>query len=619
VCSDFYTAVNAPWIRTHAPRGGEAYVDPFALAAQRNDREMLKLLQAAAADPGEAGTARRTAGDFYASCMNVAAIERAGNAPLAEELGRIDAVTDRSSMAAELARLHDRGIPAFFSIGPAYALRSGRVVAEIGPEMPTMREFAVLQSPPNDHAALKELVSYAWQLFMQAGDSASIAAGEAGVAVMLRLQLAAATGDENAVPQDGRTLSAAAQFARIVPGFKWNAYLRIRDLNPRAAVNVGSLKYARALADVLQRTSLVELRSYLRFELLSSQTDYLASAYRRIEYARADGGMADAYSSRSEMCVENTVATLPRESAALWRASHDVTGIERRANRVIASVRNALRSLIERANWLSPAMRGVLSRRLEATRVAFESEALPEAAAEPVLDRSDFAGNALALTRRHVLTGLQAIGLPQKGAGLLEIEPTDVDPFFLSQSNMIVLPWGMLTTPVLGQQASFASDLGSLGTIVGHEFVHALDPRWIADYEPNVAFRPRVDLAGYNERLACVAQELTEYRDLDGARLAPARVVDEAFADLGGAEAGYVALPRTDATSVRQFFAAFARVHASNVDRSAVGPLRDDDEHPPDRVRVDATLANMPEFALAFNCPGRAPMVHPPRVRCSAW
>src|SRR5205085_3655234 len=71
--------------------------------------------------------------DDYASCMDEAAIEHAGLAPLAAELRRIDALRTLAESVASLAALHKLGAEALFTLYavPDFA-DAGRVMAALG-------------------------------------------------------------------------------------------------------------------------------------------------------------------------------------------------------------------------------------------------------------------------------------------------------------------------------------------------------------------------------------------------------------------------------------------------------------------------------------------------------
>ena len=317
--------------------------------------------------------------------------------------------------------------------------------------------------------------------------------------------------------------------------------------------------------------------------------------------------------------MQTTVDLLPRETDVLWRQTHDVTAIERRARNVIARVQHAIRQLIVEAKWLSPVFRQALERRLDAVTIAFESQPLRGNQSEPVLRRDTFEANAVLLMRRHVARILASIGHPLRSAGLVELTPIEVDADYRYDLNVIELPWGILQSPILSGPSNVASDIGSLGTLIGHEYMHALDPRVRYVGEPTRQTQWGRDLRHYRQRIACVAGQLSIFRDADGARLDVANDTDEAFADLGGLEAAYRALPKTDRASTSRFFVAFAHTLVGIVDRSELASMRQDDVHPPFRFRVDATVADVQAFARLFHCAKSEPMMQSARQRCSAW
>src|SRR5262249_27215690 len=84
----------------------------FDVLSELNLEKLRAILEAAAAgsDP-----ATRKIGDFYASCMDEAAIEAKGLAALAPELARIDAITSAADLAALVAHHHENGARGFFS------------------------------------------------------------------------------------------------------------------------------------------------------------------------------------------------------------------------------------------------------------------------------------------------------------------------------------------------------------------------------------------------------------------------------------------------------------------------------------------------------------------------
>ena len=94
-CSDFYEFACGSWIKnTQIPEDQSKWYRSSVLA-EKNETKLKEFLEADAASPG--GAYGKQLGDYYASCMDETAIEKAGTAPLHPYL-------------AEVAKVHDSGL-----------------------------------------------------------------------------------------------------------------------------------------------------------------------------------------------------------------------------------------------------------------------------------------------------------------------------------------------------------------------------------------------------------------------------------------------------------------------------------------------------------------------------
>jgi len=90
--------------------------DALANWQDHNEKVEIGLLEGAAVvKPGRSALDQKI-GDYFASCMDTATIEKKGSAPFKGELDRIRAMRDEPDVG-EIARLHHMGVGALFLFG----------------------------------------------------------------------------------------------------------------------------------------------------------------------------------------------------------------------------------------------------------------------------------------------------------------------------------------------------------------------------------------------------------------------------------------------------------------------------------------------------------------------
>ena len=122
-CRDFYAQANADWL-TANPVTGSGMQSALGQLAQRARQQQIDLLTA---DMQVQGGVAKLLGDFWASGIDEAAVERDGANPIAPLLSRVDAIRRSKDIPAAIAALHQVGIPVVFNFSADVDLQdSGR-------------------------------------------------------------------------------------------------------------------------------------------------------------------------------------------------------------------------------------------------------------------------------------------------------------------------------------------------------------------------------------------------------------------------------------------------------------------------------------------------------------
>ena len=108
-CDDFFQYACGGWIKANPIPADQARWGTFNALADRNRDTLKAILDAASPDDPKRTPAQQQIGDFYATCMDEPAIEKAGAAAVKPELDRLAAVKAKADLPAVVAQLHAAG------------------------------------------------------------------------------------------------------------------------------------------------------------------------------------------------------------------------------------------------------------------------------------------------------------------------------------------------------------------------------------------------------------------------------------------------------------------------------------------------------------------------------
>ena len=635
-CDDFYQFANGGWIKNHPIPASEAEYGSFSALQERNQAVLHGLLDTARDANAPAGSNERKLGDFYAACMDTAAIDAAGAKPIQPLFDSLTALADTRSLGPVLARLQREGVTAYFTFGSSPDVHDARTnIAQLrqsGLSLPDRDYY--LKTDDKSVALRTAFTAYVGKMFVLLGDAPDAAAAEAATVLRIETSLAQNQLSRVALRDPAATdhKTTFAELTALAPNIDWNGFYAAAGAPTSATLNVAQPAYFKALSDILGQSPVADVKTELRWQILRAYATRLAKPFDDAYFAFNSttlNGVPE-QTERWKRCVRATDQALGEALGQLYVAKAFPPSAKASALELVQNVKGTLRDDLSTLAWMSPATRDKAIAKLDAFQLKIGYPDRWRDYGNLLVTRASYAANAIAAAEFRSAENIAQIGKPVDRARWGMTPPT-VNAYYSPSLNEIVFPAGILQPPFFFSDADMAGNYGGSGAVSGHESTHGFDDegrRFGPDGNLQELWLPD-DVAKFNERAGCIVKQFDALSPLPGVHENGKLVEGEAIADLGGLTIAYKAFEKWQSTHPRQtidgftpeqrFFLGWAQVWASTERPEAVALYARTDVHAYDKFRVNATVANMPEFALAFLCKQTDAMVRPPADRCTIW
>jgi putative endopeptidase len=635
-CKNFYQFANGGWIARNPIPASQSSWSGFN---ELRDRNELVLRQAVERAAREAETTRdantRRVGRFYATCMDSARAEAAGAAPLAAEMRRLDAITTREQLHAEVARLHARGNGVIFGFGasqdPKNSTRMIAGLSQAGLGLPDRDYY--LRDDSATRKTRADYLAHVEAMLVLAGRPRADSRADAARIMELETALARAsmTRVQRRDPNAQYHYMALADADSMAPGFSWSRFAREVGVRGVDSLNVGQPEFFKAAARELATRSVEDWRAYLRYRAVSRAASWLSRPFldQQFRFTSALTGARE-QQPRWQRCLRVTDALLGDALGQEYVKTSFTPAAKASMDSMIANIRAVFGERIRNSPWMSAPTREQALAKLDAfgSKVGYPDEWLDYGSTE--ITTGPFIGNVQTMGSFYARRNLAKIGKPVDRGEWFMSAPT-VNAYYSPTLNEIVFPAGRMQPPFFHVSYDPAANYGGIGGTIGHELTHGFDDQGRQfDARGNLRdwWTPE-DARAFTERAAVVDRQYSAYTVLDSLRVNGKLTMGENIADIGGMTIAYYALQRALAGKPRQpidgftpeqrFFLAYAQARRATFRDQQLRLMVQTDPHSPNEFRVNGPLANMPEFAAAFGCKPGDPMVRAEAERVVIW
>ncbi len=636
-CADFYQHACGEWLKANPVPPDQTKWSRYNVLDEHIVALLASVLEKADA-AGGSGSSRKI-GDYYASCLDEAAIEAKGLAPFAQNFARIEALQDKPQLAAEIAHLHLIGAAPLFSFASVQDYTDATMMIagadQDGFALPD-RDYYLTDAFKSERAQYREHLA---RMFGLLGDRSAGADAKANAVLRVETALAkAAMGIvERREPKNVHHKMTPAEFKSLTPSFDWAAYLAGIGAPAFASLDVADPGFFQGLEASLRSIPLTDWKAYLKWTAIQAGLSAAPKALVDEDFdffGKRLGGQTE-IKARWKRCVDDVDTQLGDALGQAYVEREFSPAAKERARGMVRQVEKAMEAAIKTLDWMSDTTkaRALEKLALVADKIGYPDKWLDYDKLKIV--RGDALGNVERASEFELRRQLAKIGKPVDRAEWSTTAPTN-NAYYDAQLNDINFPAGVLQRPNFDMEADDADNYGSLGMVIGHELTHGFDDEGRHyDAHGNLAdWWTEADAKAFEARAAGFVSQYDAYVAVQNPadpskdiRLDGKLTLGENTADNGGIRLGYEAFLATPAaaggkdslgyTPAQRFFLSFAQAWCGNRTDEAAKEDAKTDPHAPGKYRVNGSLSNLLAFRQAFACKTGAPMA--PQIMHRVW
>jgi len=632
---DLYRHVNGAWLAKAEIPADRAMYGAFVRLVDKAEADLRAIIEAAAEKPDHpAGSVEQKVGDLYASFMDEARADMLGQAPIADVLGKVDAIQDKAGLVRTLAELQRGGVGGVFGLHvDTDAKQSDRYIIYLAQGGIGLPDESYYRDPKYQDIRDAYVAHVAAMLGLAGVDGPKDAAA---TIMAFETRLAKAHWDRVKSRDDTLTYNKKdrAGLAKLATGFDWPAWFRTLGAGDPAEVVVAQPDYLAAMAKALDDVPLKEWKTWLTWRVVHAHAPYLSKPLVDEHFAFYGRKLTGAKENRPrwKRAVAVVEGGLGEAVGKIYTAKHFPPAAKVKMQQLVRNLIEAYREDIRDLDWMGPETRKRALEKLGkfTPKIGYPDKWRDYSALE--IRRDDLVGNIRRADAFELDRDLKKLGGPVD-RGEWHMTPQTVNAYFNPGMNEIVFPAAILQPPFFDLKADDAVNYGAIGAVIGHEIGHGFDDQgskydgdgnmndWWTDADrKEFEARTKALIAQYNA---------FEPAQLPGQHVNGALTIGENIGDLGGLTIAFKAYRRTlrdgsgpvlaGLTGDQRFFIGWAQVWRATYREPELRRRLVVDPHSPTEFRCNGVIRNLPEFYAAFGVKEGDKLWLPPGRRVRIW
>jgi predicted metalloendopeptidase len=549
---DFYEYANGGWMKATEIPPDQASWGSFAALRVDTQKRNRAIMEDAAKAPD--GSDARKVGDYYASFMDEAGIEKAGLAPLKDRLDRIAAIKTASDVAREVGasqlidvdtlnntNFHTDHLWGIW-VAPGFndPTHYTPYILQGGLGLPD-RDYYLTDNPRMADIRTKYIAHIAKVLALT-----GISDADRQAQAIFDLEKSIATVQESRT--DSEDIAKAnnpwkrADFAAKAPGFDWNAYFDAAKLSTYDNFIVWQPAATIAIAHAMADVPVDVWKAYFTFHLVDDASPDLAKAFADESfdfYAHTLSGVPQ-QPERWKRAVDSTNADLGDAVGQLYVKRFFPASAKKQVETMVSNIKAALKRRVDRLSWMNPETRAKAKEKVDAFYVGVGYPEKWRSYADVEIVKGDVIGNHRRAREADYRYWIGRLGTTMDRDEWC-MTPQTVNAVNLPLQNAVNIPAAILQAPFFDPSATAAVNYGGVGVTLGHEISHSFDNQG-ASFGPHGELSEwwtKEDYAHFTAAGDALAAQFDAYKPFPDLAVNGKLTEGENIADLGGLNASH--------------------------------------------------------------------------------
>lgn len=634
---DLYRHVNGSWLKTTEIPADKSNYGSFTKLADDAQAQLKDIIESAAAGKNAAGSEAQKVGDFYNSYMNEAKREELGLKPVEPYFAEIDALKDKSALAAWFGKAQRDGVSTpiamFINNDEKDTSQYISYFYQSGLGLPDRDFYDVKKKNDEKSEAIRAAyLKHIESMFALAGQKDPAAIAKRIYALEEKIAMGQWDRVSNRDPQKTYNKVETGKLNTLSAHFDWSAFVNGLGLANASHVVVAQPTYLTALGDVIQAGSMDDWKLYAKWRVLSGAAPVLAKAFDDENfnfYSKTLRGVQE-QQPRWKRAVQTIDGAIGEAVGKIYVEKHFPPEAKAKMEKLVQNLLVAFGQGIDGLEWMSADTKKAAHEKLGkfTYKIGYPDKWRDYSALS--ISADDLVGNIVRATQFEYDRNLNKLGKPIDRSEWF-MTPQTVNAYYNPTMNEIVFPAAILQPPFFDMNADDAVNYGGIGAVIGHEIGHGFDDQG-SQYDGDGNLRnwwTEQDLAEFKARTGKLVAQYNGFEPLPGKHVNGELTLGENIGDLGGLTIAYKAYqlslngqpaPMLDNLSGDQrFFIGWAQVWARKYRDEELNQRLVTDPHSPSEYRCNGIVRNMPEFYAAFGVKDGDALFLKPEERVKIW